>query len=202
MDKELYINSYCCINSHFVKKNREEIVINNNSHAPEIFLKEIYRKLQIKYPKFFKMDSLSKLAFIASELLLSDFNDTNKIAIVFSNSASSLDTDRKFQESINNNQNYYPSPAVFVYTLPNIGIGEISIRNKLHSENAFFIFENYNVRFHHNYENLLIQNNKAEAVLAGWVNFDGKNVEAFIYLVSKNGTIKHNTKNLIKLYKE
>ena len=93
------------------------------------------------------MDSLSKLAFLAGDILLNEelsIEEENNIALVFSNKASSLDTDRKHQESIQNQENYYPSPAVFVYTLPNICIGEISIKHKLYSENSFFIFDSFN----------------------------------------------------------
>ncbi len=120
---------------------------------------------------------------------------------MFSNSASSLDTDRKYQEAINDKDNYYPSPAVFVYTLPNITIGEVSIKNELRSENAFFIFENYNANFHQIYESSLIHGEKSKAVLGGWVNVDGNNYEAFLYLVSENGEIEHTEENLINLYK-
>ncbi|MCK5638252.1 MAG: 3-oxoacyl-ACP synthase, partial [Flavobacteriaceae bacterium] len=70
------------------------------------------------------------------------------------------------------------------------------------SENAFFVFEKYNANFHQNYENVLLQSNNSDAVLGGWVNVDGENYEAFVYLVSKNGIIEHTNKNLIKLYKD
>ncbi len=167
------------------------------------FLKSAYKNLEIKYPKFFKMDNLSKISFLAAEIILKNITLENEnIALVFSNKAASLDTDRKFQDSISDVDNFYPSPAVFVYTLPNIGIGEISIRHQLKSENAFFVFENYNARFHQNYENELLQNNNSEAVLGGWVNVDGDNYDAFVYLVSKNGIIEHTKENLLKLYKE
>ena len=102
-----------------------------------------------------------------TQLYLSKLKGKN-IAIVFSNNASSLESDRKHQNSINDKENYYPSPAIFVYTLPNIGIGEISIRHQLKSENGFFVFENYNANFHYNYEKSLINNNKSESVLGSF----------------------------------
>ena len=169
------------------------------------FLKSSYRHLQFRYPKFFKMDNLSKLSILAAELILTkvDLNELeHNIALIFSNKASSLDTDRKHQKSIDNVDHYFPSPAIFVYTLPNIGIGEISIRYQLKSENGFFIFDVYNPEFHSNYEELLIKSNKSDAVLAGWVDVDNDDYEAFVYLVSKNGNIAHTEQNLIKLYKE
>ena len=177
-----------------------KVVFSDDSADVKSFLKAVYKSLDTKYPKFFKMDSLSKLAFLGTELLLKEESKSSNTALVFSNNASSLDTDRKHQESINDADDYFPSPAVFVYTLPNIGMGEISIRHQLKSENAFFIFEKYNAAFHHTYENSLIQMNKADSVLAGWVNVDKNKCDAFLYLVSEKGTIEHTIENLIKLY--
>ena len=199
MDENLYIQSYCKIKNNVISLNGK-VVFNYDFEDVKLFLKAAYKSFESKYPKFFKMDSLSKLAFLGAELLLKEESKSSNTALVFSNSASSLDTDRKYQESINDPKNYFPSPAVFVYTLPNIGIGEISIRHQLKSENAFFIFEKYNAAFHHSYENSLIQMNKADSVLAGWVNIDENNCDVFLYLVSKNGKTAHTVKNLIELY--
>ena len=199
MDENGYIQSYCHIKNNIVSLNGE-VIFSDDSEDVKSFLKAVYKSCEIKYPKFFKMDSLSKLAFLGAELLLKDENKSTNTALVFSNAASSLDTDRKYQESIDDVENYFPSPAVFVYTLPNIGIGEISIRHQLKSENAFFIFEKYNAAFHHSYENSLIQQNKADSILAGWVNLDENKCDAFLYLISDKGDKKHAAENLIELY--
>tara|TARA_B110000091_G_C13734847_1_gene440646 strand:+ start:389 stop:844 length:456 start_codon:yes stop_codon:yes gene_type:complete len=150
------------------------------------------------------MDNLSKLSFLASEIVLEDSKNSIKdknVAIIFSNNASSLETDRKHQKSISNKDEYFPSPAIFVYTLPNIGIGEISIKHQFKSENAFFIFNNYNAKFHYVYENSLLQLENTDAVLSGWTNIDDDEYEAFVYLVSDKKAEKTHTKeNLIILY--
>ena len=128
------------------------------------------------------MDNLSKLAFLTAELLLkSEISEEqeNNIALVFANKSSSLDTDVKYQDSIVDSENYFPSPAVFVYTLPNICIGEISIKHQLKSENTFFIFDSFDSEFMTNYSNLLLNTNKAEKVLCGWVGIIMKNTKHF-----------------------
>ena len=202
MGKKLYIQHYCKIKDNKITLNGS-LIFEDVSTEPKSFFKNTYKSLDIKYPKFFKMDNLSKLAFLATEIILKKADsDTKNMAIIFSNKASSLDTDRKYQDSINDRENYFPSPAVFVYTLPNIGIGEISIKHQIKSENAFFVFDKYNSRFHHTYETSLIQNKKRDSVLAGWVNFDESTYEAFIYLVSEKGYIEHTEENLMKLYKD
>ena len=180
-------------------------VIFNEQHSNfSEFIKAAYKAQNTKYPKFFKMDYLSKLAFLAADVLLKNqgINSEidNNIALVFSNKASSLDTDLFHQKAIQDIDNYFPSPAVFVYTLPNICLGEISIKYKLYSENSFFIFERFNAEHLFTYTNSLVQDNKAESVLCGWVELEGDNYEAFLYLVSEKGEIKHNKKNIITLY--
>lgn len=203
LQNPLYIQSYCKITVNQVLLNGQ-VVFEDTSGDTKDFLKNLYAYLGLKYSKFFKMDNLSKLSFLASEIVLEASKikiKDNNIAIVFSNNASSLETDRKHQNSINNKADYFPSPAIFVYTLPNIGIGEISIRHQLKSENAFFVFNNYNAKFHYVYENGLVQSNKADAVLGGWTNVDEGHYEAFVYLVSNKKTDRiHTEENLNILY--
>ena len=150
------------------------------------------------------MDNLSRLALLASEMVLKKevniYSEAN-IALVFANKSSSLDTDVKYQNSISDKENYFPSPAVFVYTLPNICIGEISIKHQLKSENSFFIFEDFNSEFMTNYANSLLNSKKAEKVLCGWVEYYNEEYKAFLYLVSNEGELKHNKQTLETLYK-
>ena len=134
MKEKSHIKSYCSIKNNEISLNNS-VIYKDESDSFIAFIKAAYKAENTKYPKFFKMDNLSKLAFLAADVLLKNENLNpeidNDIAIVFSNKASSLDTDRKHQQSIQNKESYYPSPAVFVYTLPNTCIGEISIKYKL-----------------------------------------------------------------------
>ena len=72
---------------------------------------ELYRSLKIDYPKFFKMDGLSKLGFLASELIFKDdenrFTPNENIAVICFNRSSSLDIDTQYQETIRNNENFF-----------------------------------------------------------------------------------------------
>jgi hypothetical protein len=150
------------------------------------------------------MDNLCKLGFLAADILLKNLNkdpkEKHNIALVFSNSAASLDTDRIHQKSVQDQESYYPSPAIFVYTLPNICLGEISIRHTLYSENSFFIFNRFNAGYLYDYTSSLLQTGKADEVLCGWVNCDGEDYEAFIYLVSTEGSIAHTKEEITNLY--
>jgi len=198
-----YIEAYVHIKNNTVSLNGSVLFRDDAIDFPE-FSKAAYKSLGTEYSKFFKMDNLSKLAFLAADVLLketiSDPNRENNIAIIMSNHASSLDTDRKHQKSISDKNNYFPSPAVFVYTLPNICIGEISIKHRLFSENSFFIFEHFDAGHLLNYSNSLLDTKKAEKVLCGWVNFDENIYEAFLYLVAEKGLITHNKEEITRLY--
>lgn len=197
-----YISGWCLIEKNRVTVNSETVFEGTGMDFPE-FAKLAYQDAETGYPKFFKMDSLSKLAFLAADKLLRDEvseGEENNIALLFANKSSSLDTDVKYQESIADKENYYPSPAVFVYTLPNICLGEISIRYKLYTENSFFIFAGFNPEFFANYANILLETNKAAKVLCGWVEFYKQDYKAFMYLVSDEGTVAHTPENILTLY--
>ena len=197
-----HIQSYCTIENNEIVLNGTSVFKIEPTNFGD-FSKQAYRNFDIQYPKFFKMDALSKLAFLGAELLLSPITSTeqeNNIALVLANKSSSLDTDVKYQESISDKENYFPSPAVFVYTLPNICLGEISIRHQLKSENSFFIFDAFNTEFMSNYATILLNTNKADRVLCGWVEFFNDDYKAFLCTISKEESAKYNNENINTLY--
>ena len=202
LEKKTYIETFCTIQNSEITLNGETI-FKSDSDLFADFSKKAYQHFDINYPKFFKMDNLSKLAFLAAELLLKNEIDNTKendIALVFANKSSSLDTDVKYQNSISDEENYFPSPAIFVYTLPNICIGEISIKHQLKSENSFFIFDAFNSEFMTNYTNVLLHTKKAEKVLCGWVEYYNEEYKAFLYLVTNEGKTEYKKQTIENLY--
>lgn len=110
---------------------------------PEL-IRRLYKELEDPNMKFYKMDDLSKAAYIAVEYLLRGCPITGKyastdVAVVLENRSSSLDTDLAHQRIVNEHHPEGASPAVFVYTLPNVAVGEICIRNHIQGENTFFV---------------------------------------------------------------
>lgn len=201
-ENKTYIQSICSIQNNEIILDGVSIFKLESTIFSD-FSKKAYQNFEMNYPKFFKMDSLSKLAFLGAELLLkNEINNEkeNNIALVFANKSSSLDTDMKYQKSISDVENYFPSPAVFVYTLPNICLGEISIRHQLKSENSFFIFENFNPAFMANYAKVLLNSKKADKVLCGWVEYYDEEYKAFLYLVTKEGDLEHKIETLLTEY--
>lgn len=198
-----YITAYCKIEKNQISLNGETI-FHSEDLSFQDFSKKAYQQFELNYPKFFKMDNLSKVAFLASEIILKgnlESGTENNVALLFANKSSSLDTDVKYQKSIADKNEYFPSPAVFVYTLANICIGEISIKNQFKSENCFFIFDAFNSQFMADYGNLLLKSGKSEKVLCAWTELYQEEYQVFMCLVSKKGSLEYNQENLEKLYK-
>ena len=150
------------------------------------FLKSLYKHIGLKYGKFFKMDALCKLGFLATEILLDGVDgfqpETDEMALVFANTSSSLNTDVNYQNSIAD----IPSPAVFVYTLPNIVIGEISIRHKLYGEHMFFVQQEYNKDELMKYTASLFAETQTKMAIVGWLEVGMNNeYNAQLMLCSK-----------------
>ncbi|MDR3047794.1 MAG: hypothetical protein LBU51_09360 [Bacteroidales bacterium] len=169
------------------------------------FLTALYRALSVDYPKFHKMDTLSKLGFLASELIFREEDENilmfDNMAIICFNRSSSLEYDTKFQDSIEA-QNYYPSPSVFVYTLPNIVTGEIAIRNKLYGETSFYITPHFDaVQMVRTVENAF-QDRDTQSVLAAWIEAYEETQEVLMMWVEqgKDGGMPFLAENINTLY--
>ncbi|MBT9393140.1 hypothetical protein KLP40_08185 [Hymenobacter sp. NST-14] len=157
------------------------------------FLIAGYRHFGVSYPKFFKMDVLSKLAFLTAELLLPKAGLQDRlrpadIGVVLTNRSSSLLTDVVHQQSIAEPASHFPSPAVFVYTLPNIAIGEISIRHQLTGENSLFVTESFEPAMLVPYVSQLLAEKSCQACLCGWLEAGLTGHEAFFYLVENHAS--------------
>lgn len=163
------------------------------------FAKQGFKAENASYPKFHKMDALSKLGLLATEYLLQG-EDTEGLALVLANRSGSLDTDIRHQETIQEEANFFPSPATFVYTLANICAGEISIRHGLQTENAFFVADQFPVAYISSYTDYLLASEKAKRVLCGWVEFFQEKYEAVLYIVDREGDEVHHIENIARLF--
>lgn len=106
-------------------------------------LTALYRERVGDYPKFFKMDLQCKLGFLLTELLVGDDPDRftprgDRAVLVFSREGC-LVNDLHYAATMAD----FPSPALFVYTLPNTVTGEIAIRNRYAGETGAYLLERY-----------------------------------------------------------
>lgn len=107
-------------------------------------LTELYKTRLNDCPKFYKMDIFSRLVFVAAELLAvreKDGMPAGERGIIIFNSSSSVVADRQHLSTISDREDFFPSPSVFVYTLPNIVTGEIAIKHGYRGETSLIILD-------------------------------------------------------------
>lgn len=168
--------------THRVSIKPDAIVVDGKAIATEeqgkSILTEAYKRFVNDYPKFYKMDILSRVAFIASELLLQAENEREAHkedrSVILFNCSSSIVSDRNFQETIALD-NYFPSPAVFVYTLPNIATGEIAIRNGYFGETSFYIISQPSQEQMDRIIAASFADGRMKSTICGWINADDEN---------------------------
>lgn len=145
-----------------------------------------FKALEAPDMKFYKMDDLAKLGYVAScELLggrrLAERYAPERIAVVLCNGSASLDTDLRHLADLSGGE---VSPAVFVYTLPNIVAGQIQIRHGFKGETAFFI-EREGAEYAERYARRLIECGRADAVVAGRCELLGERFEVRLGLLER-----------------
>ena len=155
-------------------------------------LTALYRQYVGDYPKYYKMDPLSRLGFIASELLLQAegaerFVACDDRAVIFFNHSSSICADRQYLETIADPDNCFPSPSVFVYTLPNIVTGEIAIRNGYHGETSFYILPRRDERLMQQILQASCLDLATQSILCGWLDYeDDAHFVADLHILNKS----------------
>lgn len=187
---ELDILKYCTITPQKIKVDGKDLFEFEGHESPEMSLARTYRQMGLNYLKFFKMDNLSKLAILGAEAIFRDtihysIEDKGNYAVVLANASSSLVTDTNFQKTISDPGNYFPSPSLFVYTLPNITIGEICIKHKIYGENVFLVSQRFSAENIYFYVNDLFNKTNTYNCIAGWAECSRNYFEAFLFLVEK-----------------
>ena len=196
MQQELYITSSCVIQNGAIYKDQKELLRDDETTNAVDFLINAYRYFDLNYPRFYKMDNLCKLGWLCAEILLKStiaepLREQPKllqnlppesVCLLLCNANSSVDTDLKYFDTIAQ----MASPALFVYTLPNIVIGEICIRNGFRGENVFLIREKFDAAFLQQQVSYLMHNDANEACVCGWVDFYENKYSAFLFIAEKN----------------
>lgn len=190
---------------HSIKITPEEIVVDGQLWGKAPSLTALYKQYMGDYPKFYKMDGLSRLGFIASEILLQQEGEKTRAeakeskaradvkeeshafdrGIVLFNHSSSIASDRKYLASIANPAEYFPSPSVFVYTLPNIVTGEIAMRHGYHGETSFYILPHNDQKLMNEILNAAFLDPATQSILGGWLDYeDEEHFEAELSIIS------------------
>jgi hypothetical protein len=187
----LYITASAAISGHQVLVNKELVFEGKESETAPHFLESAYANGQFNYPKFYKMDHLSKLGWVAAEYLLKSDAQTmerlkqlapESVCILLMNASSSLDTDLRYYTTVAQ----MASPSLFVYTLPNIVMGEICIRNGFKGENMFLVRDAFDAEALHLHVQLMMSQPGNEACICGWVEYLHDQYKSVLFLVENN----------------
>ena len=180
----MVVNHSVVINKHTIA--RDSVLLMQDVHLqPE----DLYRNLGCNYPKFFKMDILCKWAWLGAEYLFSGNDDLykgldkNKIAVMLATSRGCIDVDKRYYDSI-----AMPSPSLFVYTLPNIMLGEISIRHGFKGEQLCMVNEQPD--FDEMYFNIneFLNHKGMDACLCGWADAAEGQYDVCLFWITKSGS--------------
>lgn len=204
----LSISRFCRIRIHPDQKDQLIIKTIDNEYVVSNDVLSLYQQAGLEYPKYFKMDHISKYGILAAEWMFKEYNWQHKyneteIGIVLSDAFGSLDTDIEFQKTIQSGDNFFPSPAIFVYTLSNIVMGELCIRYKIKGENMFFLSETFDAALLQDYVTALLSKKQTKAVLTGWIDYINGQPEILILFVEQDDPqtgIKFDKKNIELLY--
>ncbi len=186
----------CSVRKGLVRVGNDETVLGAGLTTAE-FLPALYQYVQPAYHKWYKMDKLAQLGLLSAELLLRSVDLTGKDpfgrAIVLQTNHGSLDTDIRFVNQLDG----IPSPAVFVYTLPNIVIGEISIKFGFKGEQAMLVCEKPDAALLEAYVSTLFAEKHTDFCVCGWLDVFGEHLSATLFAVTAGqGGITFNKGNI------
>lgn len=192
--------------SNWIHYKQESAVKNGNSFLAEEYpsIKEpqdLYRLNACNYMKFFKMDVLCKWAWLGAETLLAGNDllanvDKSKVAVVLMTSSGCIDVDKKYKATMAN----VPSPALFVYTLPNIMLGEICIRHGFKGEQLCLVSKEFDAEEISFWVNDLLNKRGMEACICGWVDAYSDKKDVAMFWVTKDGDETLTKESLNELY--
>ena len=160
----------------------------------DTLLTELYKTHIGDYSKFYKMDPLCRVGFMASELLLTAEDCRQKQwgesrGVVLFNATSSLADDRNYQATIDDSETAFPSPSLFVYTLPNVLTGEIAIRNHYYGETNFVVLPEFDSNTMSAIIEMTFCDKYLQSLVTGWVDcYNETNYNVLMFIVERDVT--------------
>ena len=185
---KVYVKAYVSISGEKVMVNGVDFPVCREEG--KTWLANIYAAVGCQYPKFFKMDNLCKTGFLAAELLMGKLSlapeePKKDWSVILLSRLGSLDDDKAYQKTIASADDYFPSPAVFVYTLSNIVTGEIAIRHKIMGESSCFVTETFSPETAYALSmNGFLPEKEIKHQIFGWCEYLDGNLSAKFYALS------------------
>ena len=138
---------------------------------------EIFKKFLADGSRFFKMDLYSRLAYVATSLLAKDFLegcDSEEVALVVFTQNGSVLADRKHLSTFSNPEEFFPSPAVFINTLPNVVLGEIAVKNTIKGETTLVLLPGRDESAMNRIIDATLAATKPAVMICGWIDCDAE----------------------------
>ena len=138
---------------------------------------EIFKKHLSDGSRFFKMDLFSRLAYVATGLVAKDSLKgcaPEDIALFIFTLNGSVLADRKHLSTFSDPEDFYPSPAVFINTLPNVVLGEIAVRNSIKGETSLVMLPERDDTVIDKVIMVSASASRPSAVICGWVDCDAE----------------------------
>ena len=159
----------------------DSVIVDNEvmpcESAGAALVSELYKKYLSDGSRFFKMDLFSRLAYVATGLLAKDSLDgidPEDIALFVFTLNGSVLADRKHLSTFSDPNDFYPSPSVFINTLPNVVLGEIAVRNNIKGETTLVMLPNRDDAIMNQIIKASISATRPSALLYGWVDCDAE----------------------------
>ena len=160
----------------------DKVVLNGKAESYEstgsALVSEIFKKKLLDGSRFFKMDLFSRLAYVATGLLakdaLADYAPEDIALFIFTQNGSVL-ADRKHLSTFSNPEEFYPSPAVFINTLPNVVLGEIAVMNTIKGETTLVMLPCRDDALIDSIVKASLSSTRPSIMIYGWVDCDADN---------------------------
>ena len=138
---------------------------------------EIFKKYLADGSRFFKMDLYSRLAYVGTSILAKDALEASapedRALVIFTQNGSVL-ADRKHLSTFANPDEFFPSPAVFINTLPNVVLGEIAVKNSIKGETTLVLLPARDEMTMQRIINATVSAARPSALICGWMDCDAE----------------------------
>ncbi len=172
--------------SEYEVLNRVHIKCENQGPAP---LVEIFKKSIADNSRFYKMDLFSRLVYVATSLLIKDKlpqHTSEEVSMIVFNKTGSILADRQHLALFSNSDAFYPSPSVFINTLPNVVMGELALQYGIKGETSFIILPRRDDSLIRDIADSVIADSPALYFITGWADAGTENeYEADFELLKK-----------------
>ena len=82
--------------------------------------------------------------------------------------------DRKHLSTFSDPEDFFPSPAVFINTLPNVVLGEIAVKNNIKGETTLVLLPHRDEAAMNRIIEATVSATRPSVMLCGWVDCDAE----------------------------